>query len=486
MLARCIGSGALLLFLAVAGDATVIQAAPKTRPKTLVTRLADGNFAPGLALAWVTNDQSVALRLAAGNDGAQIAKQLQMLLPGTSVSFAGGQLIIRGVQPERLLEQLATLPIDREMAQLEVAVQQDVIPKGPPEPGGSIRASEKVDASQWNKAAKPSMRAIGSDEGTEAQLTPEMLYQQVRTAVVFIEAQRGEEPQIGSGVILHQDGFVATAAHVVENAATIAVEFVDGMRTRARIASLSRTEDLALLKVDAMPEWVHTVPLADSDKLAVGQTIYCLGAPLGHKHTLTSGIISAIRKDYGSQLSLHPHNVIQTDASINQGNSGGALFNLRGEVVGIASFLASKTGGSVGLNFAVPSNTVRQRLFNESIPYMGLILRRIPTPLATMLQWRYRDALLIEQVEPGSIAARAGLRGGYITADFAGVPILMGGDLIIKVNEFDVDQAAAIQALLHGLKNGDRVNYTVLRAGEPAKFSVTIESVIPIPSLPPR
>jgi serine protease Do len=176
--------------------------------------------------------------------------------------------------------------------------------------------------------------------------------------------------------------------------------------------------------------------------------------------------------------------VIQTDAAINQGNSGGALFNLHGEVVGIASYLATKSGGSVGLNFAVPANTVRQRLFNESIPYMGVILRRIPTPLANILNWPFQNALLIEQVEPGSIAARAGLRGGHIVADFAGVPIRMGGDLIVKVNDLGVDQIGTIQTLLHNLKNGHRVSYTVLRGGQTLNVDVVMESLVSVPSLP--
>src|SRR5262249_31841449 len=158
---------------------------------------------------------------------------------------------------------------------------------------------------------------------------------------------------IGTGVVLHKDKFIATAGHVVDGATEIRAEYRDGTFASAEIVTLSRTEDLALLKVDGIPAQMFIPSLADSDKLAVVQSGVCIGAPLGLKHTLAVGIISAIRKDVGNELILMPREVIQTDAAMNQGNSGGAIFNDDGEIVGIASFIASTTGGSVGLGFAV-------------------------------------------------------------------------------------------------------------------------------------
>ncbi len=311
------------------------------------------------------------------------------------------------------------------------------------------------------------------------------LYQRSLPAVVFIEVAGPGLSGSGSGVVLHKDGFVATAAHVVEKATEILVEFQDGSKQAAKVASLSRTEDLALLKVAALPKGIAVPMLGDSDALNVGEAIYCIGAPLGLKNTLTTGIISAIRKDHGSDLAMHPHNVIQTDAAINQGNSGGALFNDKGEVIGIASFFASQTGGSVGLGFAVPSNTVRNRLFEHAIPYFGLVLRRVPSPLAKLLHWPVHKALLIESVHPSSAAARAGLRGGFIPSDFSGIEVMMGGDLIVGVGELEIGQAAEIHAYLANLKSGDKVTYTVIREGQVVQTTVTMDEIIASPKLRP-
>jgi serine protease Do len=312
-------------------------------------------------------------------------------------------------------------------------------------------------------------------------LTPEALFAQLAPGIVFVSVQRADGEDVGSGVILHGDGLIATAAHVVEGATTISVQFLDGSKQGAQIATLSRTEDLALLKVAALPKSSYVATLGDSDRLVVGQTVFCIGAPLGLRHSMTRGIISAIRENYGSELSLMPRNVIQTDASINQGSSGGALFNDRGEVVGIASFIASKSGGSVGLGFAVPSNTVRRRLFEEAIPYFGLVLRRIPAALADVLQWAYPESLLVEKVEPASAGARAGLRGGYIPTDFAGLKILLGGDLIVKVNGAGFDEPHRIHAMLRGLKAGDKVDYTILRGGKLEHAELVVGPTIDIP-----
>lgn len=320
--------------------------------------------------------------------------------------------------------------------------------------------------------------AKGGGEWSSARL-----YEEMSPAVVFIKVRNRDGDDLGSGVVLHHKGFIATAAHVVENAVRIRVEFQDGSKLPADIATLSRSEDLALLKVDALPPGVLVAKLADSDRLRVGDPVYCIGSPLGLKHTLTTGIISALREDHGSQLSLSPKNVIQTDAAINQGNSGGALFNRKGEVIGIASFIATQSGGSVGLGFAVPSNAVRRRLFDRAIPYIGLILRRVPEPLARLFHWPYANAMLVEKVQPGTAAAHAGLRGGYVPASFAGVRILMGGDLIVQVGDFQPNEPEAIHALLQGLKQGDVLRYSVLRGGRRTPVEVTIDRLLPIPKL---
>ena len=332
----------------------------------------------------------------------------------------------------------------------------------------------------FDAAAAPPVRAKAVIENLPA------LYEAVAPAVVKIEVLAGPGMTgVGSGVLIHANGFVVTAAHVVESAVAIHVTF-EGVGVRdAVVATLSRTEDLALLKVDNPPKGVSVPALGDSAKLEVGEAVFAVGAPLGLEHTLTTGNISAIRNDFGSELSFYPRHVIQTDAALNQGNSGGAVFNSRGEVIGIVSFIATPSHGSVGLGFAIPSNSVRRRLFEDAIPDIGVSLRRIPKPLAEVLNWPVNGALLVENVRPGTPAAEAGLKGGGIEAEVGGIPLSLGGDLIIKVGPYDMADGAKIHAYLHSLKSGESIPYTILRAGRPVEINVTVDKLIDIPQLPP-
>lgn len=205
-----------------------------------------------------------------------------------------------------------------------------------------------------------------------------------------------------------------------------------------------------------------------------------IGAPLGLKHTLTAGVVSALRDD---PRALVPRQIIQTDAALNSGNSGGALFNYKGEVVGVASYIATLSGGSMGLGFAVPSNTVRNRLFENALPYLGTSLRYIPKKYADIFNWPV-DGLLVERVEDGSPAAGAGLRGGQVDALVDGTPVRLGGDYILKVGELESNKRAEVAAYLHGLKEGDTIRYTVMREGRVGTVDVKVGKFPPLPAMP--
>jgi serine protease Do len=287
----------------------------------------------------------------------------------------------------------------------------------------------------------------------------------------------------GSGVLLHESGFVATAAHVVEEAEMIELEYKDGSKSEAHVVTLSRTEDLALLKADRVPKGTAVPALADSDKLKVGQLVFAVGTPQNYPHTLSAGVISSVRSE--PSRGLTPGHVIQTDAAMNPGNSGGPLFNEKGEVVGIASFIFSKSGGSEGLGFAIPSNVVRRRLFDRPLPYLGFSLRILPQPVMELFNWPYPGGILVEQVRPQSPAAQAGLRGGAVDADVGGSRVRLGGDLIVKVGPFDAWKTDEIGGYLSGLKPGDAIDYRVLRKGELVDVAVTVPAREQIPSLVP-
>ena len=286
----------------------------------------------------------------------------------------------------------------------------------------------------------------------------------------------------GSGILVHADGFIVTAAHVVEGSEQIVVQFKDGTQSDAVVLSLSRTEDIALLKVAEVPKNPTVAVLGNSDFLKVGQSIFSIGTPLGLGHTLTAGVVSSIR--IGKQQGLRPGHVIQTDAALNQGNSGGPLFNLSGEVIGIASYIATTSGGSQGLGFAVPSNIVRKRLFENALPWLGLSLRHIPAEVCALFNWPYTAVMLIERVAVDSAGAKAGLRGGTLDAVLAGNPVTLGGDVIVKVGEFDAGETDKIGVALAKLKAGDKVHYTVMREGKLVETDVEVPARVSVPKLP--
>jgi serine protease Do len=326
-------------------------------------------------------------------------------------------------------------------------------------------------------AAEPSLESL-FEKVSPAVVTIRTAVKKVQSGSEYVRMEAGIN--IGSGVVLHADCYVATAAHVVEEAVGINVVFKDGTQEAAEIVTLSRTEDLALLKVASLPKGLVLPPIGDSDQLRVGQPVFCIGAPLGLKHTLTAGVVSALRDD---PRALVPRQIVQTDAALNSGNSGGALFNYKGEVVGIASYIATLSGGSMGLGFAVPSNVVRSRLFDHALPYLGTSLRYIPKKYSDVFNWPV-DGLLVERVEEGSPAAEAGLRGGLVDAIVDDTPVRLGGDYILKVGELDSNKRAEVAAFLHALKEGDTIHYTVMREGRVGTVDVKVGKFPPLPPLP--
>lgn len=326
-----------------------------------------------------------------------------------------------------------------------------------------------------------------------AAASPEELFPKVDESVVTIRVATRITEQTetsallaisigtGSGVVVHRDGFVVTAAHVVESAEAIEVHWRDDFKSQAKVVSLSRTEDLALLKVDELPKKAVVAALGDSDALKPGQRLFAIGAPYGLEHSLTAGVVSALRSN--ERPGLLPRHLLQTDVSINQGNSGGPLFNDRGEVVGIASFMLSQSGGSVGLNFAVPSNTVRARLFDEALPYIGVGLRFIPKDVAELFNWPLEGAFLVETVRSESVADKAGLKGGVVEASVGGNRVRLGGDVILTVNGVAAVETAKVAKALRALKPGELIRYEVLRAGKPATVEVPVPEGFSVPVL---
>jgi len=313
------------------------------------------------------------------------------------------------------------------------------------------------------------------------------VFKRVNPAVVEIHTLETDLPHsngqpvmvagLGSGVLISRDGKVLTAAHLVQTADAIEVVLVTGERFRAEVASSDPEVDLAYLQLDGIPRVPMIAILGDSDHAEVGETVLVIGAPLGLSHTLTVGHISGYHM-LNTAGALTGVNLLQTDAAINQGNSGGPMFNLDGEVIGIVSHILSISGGSEGLGFAVASNVAR-RLLDEKSFWTGLDGHVLSGELAQALNIPPPGVgLLVQKVATGSPAELSGLRGGTMRASIGDEDLILGGDIVLSVMGIAVDRPgylAAVRGKVAVARPGQEVNIVVMRGGR----VVTLTSTMP-------
>lgn len=302
------------------------------------------------------------------------------------------------------------------------------------------------------------------------------VFRRVREAVVTIRTREGTSVDgLGSGVLISADGKVMTAAHVVQAADEILVEFSDGLRVPSRVLASETEADVALLQLVSVPPGIDPATLGESDRVEVGDPVFVVGAPYGMSHTLTVGHVSARRRQPGMlHGSLGLAEFFQTDAAINSGNSGGPMFSMAGQVIGIVSNLVSRSGGSEGLGFAVTSNVARRLLLERPGFWSGISGSVVAGDLARALNVPEPGGFLIERVARGSPAATAGLRGGFVQAQVGERSVILGGDILLAVDGVPVVTLEGHQQVLDRLgrlREGDVVAMEVLRAGR----RVTIE-----------
>ncbi len=284
---------------------------------------------------------------------------------------------------------------------------------------------------------------------------------------------------VGSGVVISGDGLILTAAHVVHLADSIHIEFQDGARRLGRVLASDPDADIALVGVDQLPGGIEAVPLVDSDKVAVGDEIIVIGAPYGLGHTLSVGHVSGRQKPNEESM-FSGTELLLTDAAINQGNSGGPLFTMQGEVAGIVSHILSRSGGYEGIGFAVSSNTARRLLLDRRGFWSGIDGVLLEGPMAAAFNLPVPVGYLVERVAQGSAAHKAGIRGGEMPVRIAERDVAIGGDVILRVGDIRVGsdrKGERFSALLQTLNEGDRLEVEVLRAGNP----LVLELVIPAP-----
>ncbi len=271
-----------------------------------------------------------------------------------------------------------------------------------------------------------------------------------------------EQPQVprgvGSGFIISADGYVLTNAHVVEVADEVLVTLTDKREFKAKIIGSDRRTDVALVKIDGSN--LPRLTMGDSSKLRVGEWVIAIGSPFGLENTVTAGIVSANSRDTGDYLPL-----IQTDVAVNPGNSGGPLINMRGEVVGINSQIYSRSGGYMGISFAVPiAEAIR---VSEQLKTIGRVVRgrigvqigEVTKEVAESLGLPRAQGALVARVEPGSPAEKAGVEAGDIITHFNGTTIEKSGDL---------------PRLVGNTKPGSKSTLTILRKGAKRDLQVTV------------
>jgi S1-C subfamily serine protease len=296
-------------------------------------------------------------------------------------------------------------------------------------------------------------------------------------AVVKITVGEGGGGRLGSGFVISEDGLVLSNSHVVEDAEAVTATFEDGTETRARVLGRDESTDLAVLRVGDLPPGVEPLQLGSSLPLVVGDPVVAIGNPFGLERTATTGIVSALKRVIRAPNDFEIQNVIQTDAAINQGNSGGPLLDAGGRVVGINTQIATGSGGNDGIGFAVPVDTLRPivnaivRTGEPEHAWVGVTGRTITPAMAEALGRPDVRGVAVVAVDDRGPAKASGLRAATTPLD-ADVP--RGGDLIVEIEGRPVNDMADVSRAVSSRAVGDKLEMTVLRDGRRVTVTFTL------------
>jgi len=299
------------------------------------------------------------------------------------------------------------------------------------------------------------------------QVNPSVVIVRARWKEVAGSGQVARVSDIGSGVLVSPDGKVITAAHVVQTADEITAEFLGGEVVGARVIASEPEADVSLLQLDRVPAKAMVAAFGNSDRSQVGDQVFIIGAPYGIAHTLSVGYITGRHKPNTVYSEMALAEFFQTDAAINPGNSGGPMFNMAGEVIGVASHNISKSGGFEGLGFVVTINMARRLLLERRSFWSGMSGVTISGRIARAVNLPQAVGVLVQQVAADSPAARIGLQPGSIPSTVEGKPLLLGGDIILAVQgqRIGTESYEALQERLSRLAQGNEISVIVLRDG---------------------
>ena len=321
----------------------------------------------------------------------------------------------------------------------------------------------------------------------QPSLDPVSIYEKVNDAVVEVISNSKDrtnpgytvfEEGLGSGVIISPEGLILTAAHVVQTAEQLKIRLTSGKEVPAKVIRLAKEADVALLELAWVPDNLTIASLADSDKVKIGERICIVGAPYGLSHSLSVGHISGRHAEINTTSGFIRAEFFQTDASINHGNSGGPMFNSKGEVVGIVSSILTESGGFEGIGFAATSNVTTKLVVDENSLYTGLDGFLLDEAMAYLLNVPQKGGLLVQRVVPLSPADFAGLNGGDTAVMLNGENLVLGGDVILSVNTIKITSPDVLEEVVRSIhkykSNQAPLVLEVLRGGKIENLTINL------------
>jgi S1-C subfamily serine protease len=364
--------------------------------------------------------------------------------------------------------------------------------------GCSVGGDDAADPGPQQIQSRTTKVEVVKGLGANGNFDPQAIYDHLSPGVVTItsifgEAKRsplddGGEGGQGSGFVLDSQGYVATNAHVVTSgtprtrkARQVFVGFADGNRVPAKIVGTDPFADVAVLKIDPRGLKLTPLPLGSSRDVRVGEPVAAIGSPFGEEQSLSVGVISAVNRSIESLTQFQIGDAIQTDAAINPGNSGGPLLSEKGRVLGINAQIRSRSGGGEGVGFAIPADAVRRSLRelrrNGRVPYgfLGVSAQPLFPQLADFLNVPVNNGAVVAEVEDGSPADDAGIKGGTGEKDFQGYPDFpVGGDVVVSVDGQRLSRTEDLADVIAHKNEGDQVELEVIRDGKKRTVKVTL------------
>ncbi len=327
---------------------------------------------------------------------------------------------------------------------------------------------------------QPGTQSVYSDDLSPSERINVYVYETCNRSVVNITTRivtegffgvYGETEGMGSGIVLDKQGHILTNYHVIADAHDVVVTLYDSSEYRAKFVGADPNSDTALLRIDAPPEKLFPIRLGDSSKLRVGLEVFAIGNPFGLGRTMTKGIISSLNRTVRSPNDRLIKGVIQTDAAVNPGNSGGPLLDKHGRMIGMTMAIKARVGQSSGIAFAIPVNTIK-RVVPQLIRY-GRVIRG---DLGILEAYPTGQGLLVWQLQPGGAAERAGIRGPAV---YRRGPYLVidrsAADVIVAIDDQPVRTFEELISYAENKKPGDIVVLTVIRDGQRIKIPVRLQ-----------